>query len=161
MDDIMMTVKYSELPLDAKRYVVKITISMLKYHGIVEETVYYRRQMRLDLFIRWQWYFEYLAALVKVHNPHRRVELIAGNDEYLPEKEEIEKKAKSLLSRKLGQIKRLKGEVVQDDLFGFAQEKHNQKIERVQGEIDSLQRGENNFFYMPEYKNTIKKWIAK
>lgn len=157
----MMTVKYSELPLDAKRYVVKITISMLKYHGIVEETVYYRRQMSLDLFIRWQWYFEYLAALVKVHNPHRRVELIAGNDEWLTEEEEIEKRAKSLLSRKLAQIKKLKGQVVQDDLFGFTQEAHDKKIERIHGEVESIQRGEVNFFYMPEYKNTIKKWIAK
>lgn len=157
----MITTKISELPLDANRYVVKISVSMLRETQITEEVVYYRRQMSLDFFIRWMWYFEYLAALVKVHNPHRRVELYAGSDEYLPEKEEIEKKAKSLLSRKLGQIKRLKGEVVQDDLFGFAQEKHNQKIERVQGEIESLQRGENNFFYMTEYKNTIKKWIAK
>lgn len=157
----MMTVKYSELPLDAKRYVVKITISMLKHHGIPEEPVYYRRQMSLDLFIRWQWYFEYLAALVKVHNPHRRVELIAGNDEWLTEEEEIEKRAKSLLSRKLAQIKKLKGQVVQDDLFGFTQEAHDKKIERIQGEVESIQRGEVNFFYMPEYKNNIKKWIAK
>ena len=157
----MMTTQYSELPLDAKCYVVKITVSMLRYHGIVEETVYYRRQLSLNLLIRWQWYFEYLAALVKVHNPHRRVELFTGNDKWLTEQEEIEKSAKSRLSRKLAQIKRLKGEVVQDDLFGFAQAKHDKKIERIQGEIESIQRGEHNFlYYMPEYKNNIKKWIA-
>ena len=151
--------KISEIPLDANRYVVKITISMLKYHGIPEDTVYYRRQMSIDFLIRWMWYFEFLAALVKVHNPHRRVEMIVGRDEWLTEEEEIENRAKTLLSRKLAQIKKLKGQVVQDDLFGFTQEAHDKKIERIQGEVDSIQRGEVNFFYMPEYQNHIKQWI--
>ena len=151
--------KISEIPLDANRYVVKITISMLKYHGIPEDTVYYRRQMSMDFLIRWMWYFEFLAALVKVHNPHRRVEMIVGRDEWLTEEEEIENRAKTLLSRKLAQIKKLKGQVVQDDLFGFTQEAHDKKIERIQGEVDSIQRGEVNFFYMPEYQNHIKQWI--
>ena len=151
--------KISEIPLDANRYVVKITISMLKYHGIPEDTVYYRRQMSIDFLIRWMWYFEFLAALVKVHNPHRRVEMIVGRDEWLTEEEEIENRAKTLLSRKLAQIKKLKGQVVQDDLFGFTQEAQDKKIERIQGEVDSIQRGEVNFFYMPEYQNHIKQWI--
>ena len=151
--------KISEIPLDANRYVVKITISMLKYHGIPEDTVYYRRQMSMDFLIRWMWYFEFLAALVKVHNPHRRVEMIVGRDEWLTEEEEIENRAKTLLSRKLAQIKKLKGQVVQDDLFGFTQEAHDKKIERIQGEVDSIQRGGVNFFYMPEYQNHIKQWI--
>lgn len=153
----MIAAEFSKIPLDANKYCVRISISMLSCH-LVEEVVYYRRQMSLDTLMKWMWYFEYLAALVKVHNPHRRVEFWAGCDEFLSEQDEIEKKAKSLLSRKLAQIKKLKGEVVQDDLFGFTQAKHDEKIERVQGEIDALQRGEANFYYVKEYKNVIKKW---
>ena len=63
------------------------------------------------------------------------------------------------LSKKDAQIKKLKGQVVQDDLFGFTQEAQDKKIERIQGEVDSIQRGEVNFFYMPEYQNHIKQWI--
>lgn len=153
------SIRIADLPLDAKCYVVKITISMLKYHGVGEEVVYYRRQMRLENLIRWRWYFEYLAALVKVHNPHRRVVLFAGRDEYMSESEEIERKAKSLLSSKLRQIKRLRALPVQDDLFGFAQESHDKKIERISSEIDSIQRGEVNFYYPVEQINNVKKWI--
>lgn len=153
------SIKIADLPLDAKCYVVKITVSLPQCHGIGDEVVYYRRQMGLEHLIRWRWYFEYLAALVKVHNPHRRVVLYAGRDEYMSESEEIEKKAKSLLSSKLRQIKRLRAMPVQDDLFGYAQESHDRKIERINREIDSIQRGEVNFYYPVEQINNVKKWI--
>ena len=77
----------------------------------------------------------------------------------MSEREEIERKAQSLLSSKLRQIKRLRALPVQDDLFGFAQESHDKKIERISSEIDSIQRGEVNFYYPVEQINNVKKWI--
>lgn len=149
----------SSLNLDAKKYLVKITISMANEPNIVEEVVYYRRYMDLDFFLRWAWYFEYLAARVKVANPRRVVELIGGSDEWLSEEEERRKKSASLLKTKLNQIRKLKKEVINDDLFGLTSAKHDAKIQRVQNDIDALQEGTFDVFYMPEYKNTIKDWI--
>lgn len=149
----------SSLNLDAKKYLVKITISMANEPNIVEEVVYYRRYMDLDFFLRWAWYFEYLAARVKVANPRRVVELIGGSDEWLSEEEERRKKSASLLKTKLNQIRKLKKEVINDDLFGLTRAKHDTKIQRVQNDIDALQEGKFDVFYMPEYKNTIKDWI--
>lgn len=149
----------SSLNLDAKKYLVKITISMANEPNIVEEVVYYRRYMDLDFFLRWAWYFEYLAARVKVANPRRVVELIGGSDEWLSEEEERRTKSASLLKAKLNQIRKLKKEVINDDLFGLTSAKHDAKIKRVQNDIDALQEGTFDVFYMPEYKNTIKDWI--
>lgn len=149
----------SSLNLDAKKYLVKITISMANEPNIVEEVVYYRRYMDLDFFLRWAWYFEYLAARVKVANPRRVVELIGCSDEWLSEEEERRKKSASLLKAKLNQIRKLKKEVINDDLFGLTIAKHDAKIQRVQNDIDALQEGTFDVFYMPEYKNTIKDWI--
>lgn len=38
---------------------------------------------------KWKWYFEYLAALVKVNNPRNRVELTIGAQDLLQGKEYI------------------------------------------------------------------------
>ena len=52
--------------------VIRIDISMEKCYHIPEEVVYYRIQP-IDSWSRWVWYYEYLAALLKVHNPKRKV----------------------------------------------------------------------------------------
>lgn len=51
---------------------VKITI--FKGHH-ADEVVYYRNKLSVSMIEKWRWYFEYLAALIKVNNPLRKTEL--------------------------------------------------------------------------------------
>lgn len=52
------------------------------------ENVYFRNDMRVEFFIRWKWYFEYRAALLRVKYPKAFIEFTHGPYEYiLPEQE--------------------------------------------------------------------------
>lgn len=56
-----------------------IAARILVYNGShAEKVIYLRTGMDVDFAIRWRWYFDYLAALVKVHHPKRKVELYIG-----------------------------------------------------------------------------------
>lgn len=138
--------------------VIKIDVSMKRYYNIVEEVVYYRIQP-ISSWSRWVWYYEYLAALVKVKNPTRKVTLYMCNIDYVSREDYIKKKMGDLLRAKMGQLKKLLNERINDDLFGFTSQKHQQKIETVRGAIKALENGEVNFYVPAEYKNTIKNWI--
>ena len=136
----------------------KITVSMLESPGIPEEVVYYHGDLPLELCVRWRWYFEYLAALVKVANPKRRVELYCGR-QYLPlGKEYIEYKTKTLLAGKRRQLTKLANQV-DDDLFGFTSEAREKKRQRIQTEIDELESGVFKYYVPPVYFNKLKKWL--
>lgn len=39
------------------------------------EVIYYRNKLPMWIIEQWRWYFDYLAALVKVNNPRLKVEL--------------------------------------------------------------------------------------
>lgn len=52
---------------------VKITI--FKGHH-ADEVVYYRNKLSVSMIEKWRWYFEYLAALIKVNNPLRKTEQV-------------------------------------------------------------------------------------
>ena len=54
---------------------VKITVYK-GYHA--DKVVYYRGQISIDMLEKWRWYFEYLAARIKVKHPRRKVELTIG-----------------------------------------------------------------------------------
>lgn len=141
------------------RAVVKITISMKNY-PIVEEVVYYRGNMNVQQAYKWRWYFEYLAALVKVANPHRKVNLITIDDNDLLLGEEYkQKKIKTLLSARKGQLKKLQNTIIEDDLFGIKSAEHAEKIAKKKEEVEKLERGEFDGWVPSTYKNTIKKWI--
>lgn len=140
-------------------YIIKITLYK-GYHP--DEVVYYRYDFPPMLLSRWRWYFEYIAALVKVKHPHEKVELyINQNKEGFRAGElYIEKKRNSLLSHKKGQLRKLEGERVKDDdLFGTKEAMRMEKIERVRREINELESGQVNFWYPPTYKNIIKRYI--
>lgn len=49
--------------------IVKIEISMLKHHGVTEAMVYYNYKLSMHLVLKYDWYFEYLTALLKVKLP--------------------------------------------------------------------------------------------
>lgn len=137
---------------------VKITIRK----GVCDyDVIYYRNKLPLWVVEQWRWYFDYLAALVKVNNPRLKVELTICAQTLKQGQEYIEEKTKTLLRAKKAKLKRLKNTPVQDDLFNYASKEQDRKIQAVQGEIDALNRGEFNYYVPPTYINSIKKWIKR
>ena len=116
----------------------------------------------MELATRWKWYFRYIAALVQVNNPHRKVELYVGpQGEILCGQDYIDQRSKSLLKAKTSQLKRFEKTIVQDDLFNLTLHDHETKKQRIKEEINALERGEFNYYVLPTYINKIKKWITK
>ena len=137
---------------------VKITI----YKGCNDgEVIYYRNKLPMLIVEQWRWYFDYLAALVKVCNPRKKVELTICAQTLKQGHEYIEEKTKTLLRAKKSKLKKLQNTPVNDDLFGETMVEHNRKIQVVQNEIDALERGEFNYYVPPTYINKIKKWIKQ
>jgi len=128
-----------------------------KYH--VDEVVYYRNKLPMEIVEQWKWYFEYLAARIKVRHPRRKVELAICAQTLLQGEEYITVKSASFLKAKKGQLKRLQERPVVPDLFGFNQEAMNKKIEALEAEIEALERGEFNYYVPQTYINNIKEWI--
>ena len=125
------------------------------------EVIYYRNKLPMWIIKQWRWYFEYLAALVKINNPRKKVELIICVQTLKQGQEYIEGKSETLLRAKTAKLKKLQNTPVQDDFFGFARDEQDRKIKAVQGEIDALKRGEFNYYVPPTYINKIKKWIKR
>ncbi len=93
-----------ELP--DKRMFVKITAGA-RMGG--NPCIYYRNDLRPDLFFKWQWYFEYRAALYKINNPKHNVRIDTGSYDYTPPKEERLNKLKRKIpakKRSIGKIER-------------------------------------------------------
>ena len=128
-----------------------------KFH--VDEVVYYRNKLPMWIVEQWKWYFEYLAARIKVKNPRRKVELVICAQTLLQGEEYITVKSASFLKAKKGQLKRLQERPVVPDLFGFSQDVRNKKIKALEGEIQALERGEFNYYVPQTYINTVKEWI--
>ena len=125
----------------------------------VDEVVYYRNKLPMWIVEQWKWYFEYLAARIKVKNPRRKVELVICAQTLLQGEEYITVKSASFLKAKKGQLKRLQERPIVPDLFGFSQEVRNKKIEALESEIQALERGEFNYYVPQTYINTVKEWI--
>lgn len=123
------------------------------------EVIYYRNKLPMWIVEQWRWYFDYLAALVKVNNPRLKVELITCAQTLKQGQEYIEEKSKNLIRAKETKLKRLENTPVQDDLFNYAKDEREKKIQAVQGEINALNRGEFNYYVPVTYINKIKKWI--
>ena len=76
-----------------------------KFH--VDEVVYYRNKLPMWIVEQWKWYFEYLAARIKVKNPRRKVELVICAQKLLQGEEYIKVKSASLLKAKKSMLTRL------------------------------------------------------
>lgn len=139
----------------------QICVKIAIYKGVqVEDVVYYRNKLPMRIIEKWRWYFEYLAALLKINNPRRKVELTICAQSLLQGKEYIEEKTKTLLRAKRAQIKRLdSSNIINDDLFGYQTQQLNARRERIQAEIEALERGEFNYYIPPTYINRLKRWL--
>lgn len=138
----------------------QICVKIIIYKGCNDgEVIYYRNKLPMWIIEQWRWYFDYLAALVKVNNPRRKVELIICAQTLKQGQEYIEEKSRNLIRAKETKLKRLENAPVQDDLFNYAKDEREKKIQTVQGEINALKRGEFNYYVPVTYINKIKKWI--
>lgn len=139
----------------------QICVKIAIYNGCqVEEVIYYRNKLPMRIIEKWRWYFEYLAALIKIHNPRRKVELTICAQTLLQGQEYIAEKSKTLLRAKRAQVKRLdSSNIINDDLFGYQTQQLNARRERIQAEIEALERGEFNYYVPPTYINRLKRWL--
>lgn len=138
----------------------QICVKRIIYKGCNDgEVIYYRNKLPLWIIEQWRWYFDYIAALVKVNNPRRKVELIICAQTLKQGQEYIEEKSRNLIRAKETKLKRLENTPVQDDLFNYAKDEREKKIQAVRGEINALKRGEFNYYVPVTYINKIKKWI--
>lgn len=145
----------------ASKCVVKIGISSETDYFHIEEVVYYRSGLTPDFVIRWLWYFEYLAALVKVNNPRRKVEFYKGPQNIMVGKEWHEHRRATLLKSRETKLKKLEKGVVDDDLFHFKSQDNEDKKRQVQSQIDALNRDEYPIEEFPEYINRIKEYAVR
>lgn len=137
-----------------------IAARILVYAGVHPfKVVYLRSGMDVDFAVRWRWYFEYLAARVKVANPRRKVELYIGKQDVLLGEVWVEYHKKNLLKHRRAKLAKLEKGVVEDDLFGFNAEKNREQIQKVKDDIAQLENGTYPIVKFPEYVNHIKDWI--
>lgn len=135
---------------------VKITVYK-GYHA--DKVVYYRGQISIDMLEKWRWYFEYLAARIKVKHPRRKVELTIGRQTLLLGDEYVQEKIKNLLRHRRANLQKLINTPVASDLFNDNQIDLEKKIEQTRAEIAALERGEYTGWVPPYYINEIKQWI--
>lgn len=140
--------------------VIRIDVSMLNEPQVVEEVVYYRADLKMSRTLRWKWYFEYLAARIKVKHPKRtvRLQIIQKSADLKLGDEYIAQKSRTLIKAKRAQIAKLENDHT-TDLFSFAELDRADKICRLRKEISALERGEFPYYYPFESKNVIKQWI--
>ena len=93
----------------------------------VDEVVYYRNKLPMWIVEQWKWYFEYMAARIKVRHPRRKVELVICAQTLLQGEEYIKVKSASLLKAKKSRLTKLIERPVAADLFGFNQEAREEK----------------------------------
>lgn len=140
-----------------------IAVKILVYQGAHPfETVYYRYNMSVPLIDKWKWYFEYLAARIKVSNPKNKVELIIGPQNVRCGDDYVQEKMKGLLKHCKGELKKSENTIVNDDLFGNVSKSHAERIEKLRQKKSDLENGSYKLDYIPPtYINRVKKWINK
>lgn len=138
--------------------VVKISIGS---YCSVDEVVYYRSGLSVDFVVRWLWYFEYIASLIKIHNPRKKVTLFHGHQDVLVGKEWHDFRRQSLLKSKTNRLKRLQNSMFDDDLFGFESQERELKIARLKMDIVALEEDRYTFDEFPDYINLMKKYIKR
>ena len=139
--------------------VVKISISSKTNYSLLDDVVYYRSGMSPDFVDRWLWFFEYLSARVKVANPKRKVEFYKGPQDVMLGSEWHEYRRNVMMKSCNTKLKKLEKVVINDDLFHFASQDNERKIEEVKAKFTSLERDEFPIPAFPEYINKIKNYI--
>lgn len=113
--------------------------------------------------IKYGWYFDYIAALIKTHYPKCDVELsVSDHVDFETEDDYIAKKTRDLLKgkqAKLTQLNNIKNRT-QPDLFGFAHQDIDDKIQKVKDDIRALENGTYQFYVPESYINNVKWFLS-
>ncbi len=138
-----------------------ICIKILLYTGcLADKVVYYRYNMPMRVVEKWKWYFEYLAALIKVNNPHNKVELIiCAQEQTLCGEDYVREKVKNLLRARKAKLKKVRNGHIEDDLFGLTAEEKASTEQSILDEIESLERGEYRGYIPATYINDVKQYL--
>lgn len=142
-----------------KRCVVKIAVSSETDYYHIDDVVYYRSGMSPDFIERWLWFFEYLAARIKVANPRRKVEFYKGPQTIKLGREWHEYRRGVMMKSRTTKLKQLEKGVVDDDLFHFKSEDNERKKAEVKAQLESLERDKLPIPEFPEYINKIKEYV--
>ena len=139
--------------------VAKIAVSDETNYCHIVDVVYYRSGMSPDFINKWRWFFEYLAARVKVAHPKRKVQLYIGPHHCIVGKEWHDYRRGVMLKSRKNKLKKLEKGMIDDDLFHFARQDNDKKIADIKRQIDSLENDTFEFGEFPEYINKIKEYI--
>ena len=146
---------------DMNQSVVRIAVSSAANYSHIDDVVYYRSGMTPDFVTRWRWYFDLLAALVKVANPRRRVEVWYGPVDIMLGDEWHQYRRQAMLKSRRIKLKQLQHCTPSDDLFGFGIADHEKRISTVLEQIELLERDEYPIPQFPVYINNIKDYIRE
>ena len=138
--------------------IVKISVSNEHDYYHIDDVVYYRSGMSPEFIEKWLWYFQYLAALVKVHNPRRKVQFYYGPQMVKLGQEWHEYRRNVMIKSRRFKLKQLENCIVEDDLFHFKSEEIEHKKNEIKSQITSLERDEYPIPDFPEYINKIKRY---
>ena len=129
-----------------KRYFVKI-YSGKQAGG--NPCVYYKTGLTFAIIVKWSWYFEYRAALIKVVNPRFKVDLDIKGYDYVEPKQEKEKKMRDKIKGKKATITKFENilKKAKDEwnyLFPIEDDEHYikavDKLERLKCELRNLEK---------------------
>lgn len=149
-------------------YSIRITISLAGEPQIVDETVYWRYGLSMDAMLRWRWYFEYLAARLKVAHPRRTVRI-----DILNITDDTDNRGGSLcgedfvrwaLPRRLAAKRRELGKYTKafpQDLFGLKDAENADKAAKIRKQIADLENGIFDAYVPPVYINKLKKYLKQ
>ncbi|MEX6691236.1 hypothetical protein QTN47_27250 [Danxiaibacter flavus] len=76
-------------------------------------TIYHNSGFRFEAFMKWCWYFDYLAASYKVSNPRHYVNVDKGNYDYLPPVQERIKEVKGKIAGKRRKLSEYENKLMQ------------------------------------------------
>lgn len=139
--------------------VVKISVSSTLNYHLVDRVIYYKSGLSPDFIEKWMWYFEYLAALVKVKNPRIKVFFYYGPQDCMIGDEWHQYRRNVLLKNKQRKLKKLEIDVIDDDLFHFKSQDNEQKKNEILLEIEQLENDTFPIEKFPKSKNIIKELI--
>ena len=141
--------------------VAKISISMETSYYHMDATVYYRSGMTPDFLTRWRWYFDYLAARLKVAYPRRNVVISYGpQDDIMLGKEWHEHRRSAMMRTCRKKLTELAAMPVDMDLFGFSKGEHDAEVSKWIAKLEALEADTYPIPDFPEYINRVKEFLT-
>lgn len=80
-----------------------VTIKTGPHQGLATG-VYHRNELPFKVLMKWMWYYEYRAALVRIQNPKWYTALLHGSYDYSPPLEEARKNLRNKIINKKAKI---------------------------------------------------------